>query len=41
VHVEGGASDENDHGLAANNNELYAHEPIIAEHAFKDIKSVV
>jgi hypothetical protein len=41
VYAEGGASDEKDQDLAANDNELYAHEPIIGEHAFKDIKFVV
>jgi hypothetical protein len=41
VYAEGGASKEKDQDLATNNDQLYSHEPIVAEHAFEDIESVI
>lgn len=40
-HTECLASDENDHHLSGDNESVDTQEPIVAEHAFEDVKAVI
>lgn len=41
MYAKGCTSNEKDQELAANNDQLYSHEPIVAEYALEDIEFVV